>query len=294
MLVDALQFLFSGLVIGSIYGLAGIGFTGIYNVTGVVNFAQGDKAMIGAMLAITFSQTGLPLVVAIFLAVGLTGAMAVVIERFTIRPIGDDIWRGIIVTIGVGIVLRGIAVVIWGTEARGLPAFSGEEPIDFLGATVSPQSLWVMGITAVFAVGLALFFQFTFIGKAFRACAVNPFASRIVGIEIRTMSPIAFAISGVLGAVAGIIIAPITLMQYDTGLLIGLKGFVACIIGGFGNPMGALFGGLILGIAEAFSAGYLSSGYKNAIAFVLLLGFLIFRPEGLFWEIDSKLTKQER
>ena len=293
-MVDALQFLFSGLVIGSIYGLAGIGFAGIYNVTGVVNFAQGDKAMIGAMLAITFPQTGLPLVVAIFLAVGLTGAMAVVIERFTIRPIGDDVWRGIIVTIGVGIVLRGIAVVIWGTEARGLPAFSGEEPIGFLGATVSPQSLWVMGITAVFAVGLALFFQFTFIGKAFRACAVNPFASRIVGIEIRTMSPIAFAISGVLGAVAGIIIAPITLMQYDTGLLIGLKGFVACIIGGFGNPMGALFGGLILGIAEAFSAGYLSSGYKNAIAFVLLLGFLIFRPEGLFWEIDSKLTKQER
>ncbi len=293
-MADLLQFLISGLVIGSIYGLAGIGFTGIYNVTGVVNFAQGDKAMIGAMLAITFSQAGMPLLAAIALAVAFTGLVAVVIERFTMGPIGNDVWRGIIVTIGVGIVLRGIAVVVWGTEARGLEAFSGEEPIRFLGATITPQSLWVIGITIVLTAGLALFFQLTFIGKAFRACAVNPFASRIVGIDTRTMSLIAFAISGFLGAIAGIIVAPITLMQYDTGLLIGLKGFVACIIGGFGNPIGALLGGLVLGIVESLSAGYLSSGYKNAIAFVLLLGFLIFRPEGIFREIDSRLTKQER
>ena len=293
-MVDALQFLISGLVIGSIYGLAGIGFTGIYNVTGVVNFAQGDKAMIGAMLAITFSQAGMPLLAAIALAVALTGLVAVAIERFTMGPIGNDVWRGIIVTIGVGIALRGIAVVIWGTEARGLEAFSGDEPIRFLGATITPQSLWVLGVTIVLALGLALFFQLTYIGKAFRACAVNPFASRIVGIDARTMSVIAFAISGFLGAIAGIIVTPVTLMQYDTGLLIGLKGFVACIIGGFGNPIGALVGGLVLGVAESLSAGYLSSGYKNAIAFVLLLGFLIFRPEGIFWEIDSRLTKQER
>ena len=293
-MVDALQFLISGLVIGSIYGLAGIGFTGIYNVTGVVNFAQGDKAMIGAMLAITFSQAGMPLLAAIALAVALTGLVAVAIERFTMGPIGNDVWRGIIVTIGVGIALRGIAVVIWGTEARGLEAFSGDEPIRFLGATITPQSLWVLGVTIVLALGLALFFQLTYIGKAFRACAVNPFASRIVGIDARTMSVIAFAISGFLGAIAGIIVTPVTLMQYDTGLLIGLKGFVACIIGGFGNPIGALVGGLVLGVAESLSAGYLSSGYKNAIAFVVLLGFLIFRPEGIFWEIDSRLTKQER
>ena len=260
----------------------------------MVNFAQGDKAMIGAMLAITFSQMGMPLLVAIALAVAFTGLVAVVIERCTMGPIGNDVWRGIIVTIGVGIMLRGIAVVVWGTEARGLEAFSGEAPIRFLGATITPQSLWVIGITIVLTLALALFFQLTYIGKAFRACAVNPFASRIVGIDTRTMSLIAFAISGFLGAIAGIIIAPITLMQYDTGLLIGLKGFVACIIGGFGNPFGALFGGLLLGVVESLSAGYLSSGYKNAIAFVLLLGFLIFRPEGIFWEMDSKFTKQER
>ncbi len=293
-MADMLQFLISGLVIGSIYGLAGIGFTCIYNVTGIVNFAQGDKVMIGAMFAITFSQLGLPLLVTIVLAAALTGVLAVGIEKVAIGPIGGNIWRGIIVTIGVGIVLRGIAVVIWGTEARGLEAFSGEDPIYFFGATITPQSLWVIGITFVLTLGLALFFQLTFIGKAFRACAVNPFAARIVGIEISTMSPIAFFISGLLGAIAGIIVAPIILMQYDTGLIIGLKGFVACIVGGFGNPFGALLGGLILGVAESFSAGYLSSGYKNAIAFVFLLGFLIFRPEGLFWELDSKLTKQEK
>jgi branched-chain amino acid transport system permease protein len=282
------------LVIGSIYGLSGIAFTGIYNVTGVVNFAQGDKAMIGAMLTVSLYAFGMPLILAAMLAIVATGALGALIERITMGPIGGDIWRGIIVTIGVGIVLRGVAVVIWGTEARGLPAFSGTKPIEFFGATITPQSLWILGITLVLTVGLAFFFQFTLLGKAFRACAVNPFAARLAGVEVRAMSMIAFVISGVLGAVSGIIVTPITLMQYDAGLVLGLKGFVACIIGGFGNPIGAMFGGLLLGVTETFSAGYLSSGYKNAIAFVLLLAFLVFRPEGIFGEIDSRLNPQER
>ena len=293
-MADTLQFLISGLVIGSIYGLAGIGFTGIYNVTGVVNFAQGEKVMIGAMFAITFANFGVPLVVAILFATILTGILAVCIEKVAIGPIGGNIWRGIIVTIGISIILRGVAVVIWGTEAYGLEAFSGEDPVEIFGATIAPQAFWVIGMTGVLTLCLIVFFQFTYMGKAFRACSVNPFASRIVGIEIRTMSPIAFFVSGFLGAIAGVLIAPITLIEYDSGLLIGLKGFVACIIGGFGNPFGALLGGLLLGVAESFSAGFLSSGFKNAIAFIFLLGFLIFRPEGIFWEIDSKLTKEER
>jgi branched-chain amino acid transport system permease protein len=293
-MTEALQFLISGLVIGSIYGLSGIAFTGIYNVTGVVNFAQGDKAMIGAMLTISLLAIGMSLPLAAATAILATGVVGALIERVTMGPIGGHVWRGIIVTIGVGIVLRGIAVVVWGTEARGLPAFSGTKPIEFFGATITPQSLWVLGITLLLTIALALFFQFTFIGKAFRACAVNPFAARLAGIEVRTMSMIAFVISGVLGAIAGIIVTPITLMQYDAGLALGLKGFVACIIGGFGNPVGAMFGGLILGVTESFSAGYLSSGYKNAIAFVVLLAFLIFRPEGIFGEIDSRLNPQER
>ena len=293
-MTEALQFLISGLVIGSIYGLSGIAFTGIYNVTGVVNFAQGDKAMIGAMLTVSLIAIGMPLPLAATAAIVATGAICALIERVTMGPIGGDVLRGIIVTIGVGIVLRGIAVVVWGTEARGLPAFSGTKPIEFFGATITPQSLWVLGITLVLTGALVFFFQFTLIGKAFRACAINPFAARLAGVEVRTMSMIAFVISGLLGAIAGIIVMPITLMQYDAGLALGLKGFVACVIGGFGNPIGAMFGGLILGVTETFSAGYLSSGYKNAIAFIVLLAFLILRPEGIFGEIDSRLNTQER
>src|SRR4051794_15666662 len=221
-MTEALQFVISRLVIGSIYGVSGIAFTGIYNVTGVVNFAQGDMAMMGAMLTVSLLAFGVPLPWSAAIAVLATGAIGALIERATMGPIGGDVWRGIIVTIGVGIVLRGIAVVVWGTEARGLPAFSGTKPIQFLGATITPQSLWVLGTTIVVTAALTFFFQLTFVGKAFRACAVNPFAARLAGIEVRTMSLIAFVLSGVLGAIVGIIVTPITLMQYDAGLALGL------------------------------------------------------------------------
>jgi branched-chain amino acid transport system permease protein len=215
--------------------------------------------------------------------------MAVVaagIERLAIRPLKHDVIRGIIVTIGIGVVLQGAAVLIWGTDAQPMPAFSGDVPIELFGATLLPQALWVIGTAAVLMVGLHLFFQRTYLGKMFRACAMNPFAAGIVGIRVRTMRVISFAMSGVLGAVAGIIIAPIALTQYDSGLSVGIKGFVACIIGGFGNPIGAALGGLVLGVLEAFATGYLSSGYKNAIAFVLLLLFLFLRPGGLLGEME--------
>lgn len=285
--MDALQFLLSGLVVGSIYGLIGVGFTFIFNVTGIVNFAQGDFAMIGAMSAIMLTGLGLPLIVAILLAIVITAIIAAVIERVAIRPVGSDVIRGIIVTIGIGVMIHGIAVVLWGTDAYPMPAFSGSDPISILGATITPQSLWVLGTVAVAMVLLELFFRRTFIGQMFRACAVNPFAAQLVGIKVGTMSLVSFVMSGALGAIAGIVAAPITLTQYDTGLQLGIKGFVACIIGGFGGPIGAAVGGLTLGVLEAFAAGYISSGYKNAIAFVLLLAFLLFRPGGLFGEFEK-------
>jgi branched-chain amino acid transport system permease protein len=285
-MVEALQFLLGGLVVGSIYGLVGIGFTGVYNVTGIVNFAQGDFAMIGAMAVIALYAAGVPLLPAVVLAIIVMAVVAAGIERLAIRPLKHDVIRGIIVTIGIGVVLQGAAVLIWGTDAQPMPSFSGEMPIELFGATLLPQALWVIGTAAVLMVGLHLFFQRTYLGKMFRACAMNPFAAGIVGIRVRTMRVISFAMSGVLGAVAGIIIAPIALTQYDSGLSVGIKGFVACIIGGFGNPIGAALGGLVLGVLEAFATGYLSSGYKNAIAFVLLLLFLFLRPGGLLGEME--------
>ncbi|MGE5147306.1 MAG: branched-chain amino acid ABC transporter permease [Candidatus Eiseniibacteriota bacterium] len=285
-MVEALQFLLGGLVVGSIYGLVGIGFTGVYNVTGIVNFAQGDFAMMGAMAVIALYAAGVPLLPAIVLAIVVMAVVAAGIERLAIRPLKHDVIRGIIVTIGIGVVLQGTAVLLWGTDAEPMPSFSGDNPLELFGATLLPQALWVVGTAAVLMIGLHLFFQRTYLGKMFRACAVNPFAAGIVGIRVRTMRVISFALSGVLGAVAGIIIAPIALTQFDSGLSLGIKGFVACIIGGFGNPIGAALGGLVLGVLEAFATGYLSSGYKNAIAFVLLLLFLFLRPGGLLGEME--------
>jgi branched-chain amino acid transport system permease protein len=225
--------------------------------------------------------------VALLLAVVLTCLVAAVIERTAIRPVRGDVMRGIVVTIGIGVVLQGIAAILWGTDAQPMPAFSGEKPLRIFGATIVPQSLWVIGTAVALMIVLDLFFRRTYLGQMFRACAMNPFAAQIVGMRTDTMSLIGFIMSGALGAIAGIIVAPIALTQYDSGLSLGIKGFVACIVGGFGNPIGAAVGGLMLGVIEAFAAGYVSSGYKNAIAFVLLLAFLLFRPGGLLGEFEK-------
>lgn len=285
-MVELAQYVVGGLVVGSIYGLVGIGYTGVYNVTRIVNFAQGDFAMIGAMTAIAIFGVGVPLPLAILAAILAVGLLGAAVERWAIRPARADEVRGIIITLGVGVFLQGAAVKLWGTDASPLPAFSGERPISVLGASLPPQALWVLGTAVVLMTGLHVFFGTTYLGKAFRACAVNPYAARLSGIEVRTMSVVSFVLSGALGAVAGIIVAPIVLTQYDSGISLGIKGFVACVIGGLGHPTGAAVGGLLLGVLEALAAGLLSSGYKNAIAFLLLLGFLFLRPGGLLGELE--------
>jgi len=281
------QYVASGLVVGAIYGLIAIGFTAVYNVTGIVNFAQGEFAMLGALGAIGLLAAGVPLPAAVILAALAIGLLGVLIEWLAIRPAGPDVLRGIIITIGVGVSLQGVAVLVWGTDAHPLPAFSGEKPIDLGGVTVPPQALWVVGTAAALMCGLYLFFTRTYLGKAFRACALNAFAASLMGIPTAAMRALSFFVSGLVGAIAGIIVAPIALMQYDSGIFLGIKGFVACIIGGFGNPIGAALGGLALGLLEALATGYLSSGYKNAIAFVVLLAFLFARPGGILGELEE-------
>jgi branched-chain amino acid transport system permease protein len=286
-MTEFLQYVASGLVVGAIYGLIGIGFTAVYNVTGIVNFSQGDFASLGALAAIGLLAWGMPLAAAVAASVILIGLLGVLIERVAVRPVGNDVLRGIIITIGVGVALQGIAVLIWGTDAQPLRAFSGEKPIALGGVTVPPQALWIVGTAAAMMAALYFFFMRTFIGKAFRACAVNAFAASLMGIPTQAMRAISFFISAFTGAIAGVIVAPIAFMQYDSGIFLGIKGFVACIIGGFGNPIGAALGGLVLGLLEALSTGYLSSGYKNAIAFVVLLAFLFVRPNGILGELEG-------
>lgn len=286
-MTEFFQYLASGLVVGCIYGLIAIGYTAVYNVTGIVNFAQGDASMLGALGAVGLLGLGASLPVAIGASVLLVGLLGVVMERVAIRPAGPDVMRGIIITIGVGVAFQGVAVIVWGTDAQPLPAFSGEQPISLGGVTVPPQAFWILGSAALLMVALYVFYTRTYLGKAYRACAMDPRAAGLMGIPTGAMRGIGFLLSGLTGAIAGVIVAPIALMQYDSGVSLGIKGFVACIIGGFGNPIGAALGGLVLGLLEAFATGYLSSGFKNAIAFVMLLVFLFLRPGGLLGELGT-------
>ncbi len=274
----------SGMTVGSTYGLAALGFTVIFNTTEIINFAQGEFVMLGGVLAVfAIRWGGLPLLPATLLAVALTTAVGVLVDRLTIRPVrGRSVITLIIITIGVSIVLRGGAMLLFGKDTYPLPGFSSGPPLDIWGASLLPQSLWVAAITLATLLLMKLYFDRTISGKAMQACACDRKAASLVGINVDTMVTLSFAVSALVGAVGGVILAPITLTSYDVGILLGLKGFAACILGGLGNPFGAVAGGVILGVLESLGAGFVSSGYKDAIAFVILLTLLFLRPTGLF------------
>lgn len=285
-----LQFLVAGLTVGSTYGLAALGFTIIFNTTGIINFAQGEFVMLGGILAVIFVHwldPGLP--VAVLLAVMATTLVGLVMERLTIRPVQhSSVINLIIVTIGVSITIRGLVMLFWGKDTYVLPAFSGTAPIPVLGATIAPQSLWILGIAVMVLALLKFFFSRTIFGRAMLACSFEPRAARLVGISVERMVMASFMLSALVGAIGGAILTPLTMTSYDVGVLLGLKGFAACILGGLGNPFGAAAGGLILGVLEAFGAGLLSSAYKDAIAFVVILGILLWKPSGLFGAPDTE------
>ena len=283
MLDQLLQFLVTGITVGSTYALVGLGFALIYNASDVVNFAQGEFVMLGAMIAIALLAAGLPLSLAAIVATLITVLVGLLLERFAIEPaLGASVVATIIITIGAAIFLRGIAMLLWGKDFHSLPAFSGDTPIRIGGATLLPQSLWVLGVTVALVVLVRLFFDRTLLGKALLACAFNRAAAQLVGINVRVMLRLAYGLSAGLGALAGILIAPITFSSYEAGVMLGLKGFSAAIVGGIGNPMGAVAGGLLLGVLESLGAGLISSGYKDAIAFLFVLMVLFFEPTGLF------------
>jgi branched-chain amino acid transport system permease protein len=283
MLAQFLQFLFSGITVGATYALAALGFTLIYNASNVINFAQGEFIMLGGMLAVFFVQAGLPLPVALVLAILIPAIVGVLVEKLAIEPVkGAETVTLIIITIGASLVIRGLIQVWLGKGTHSLPAFSGDAPIEILGATLLPQSLWVLGVTALVVVALWYFFNRTLHGKAMLATSYNRLAAELVGINTSWVLFMSFAMSAALGALGGILVTPITLTSYDVGIMLGLKGFVAAVVGGLGNGLGAVLGGLLVGILEAMGAGYISSSYKDAIPFVLILFILFFMPRGLF------------
>jgi branched-chain amino acid transport system permease protein len=283
MLAQFLQFLFSGMTVGSAYALAALGFTIIYNTSGVINFAQGEFIMLGGMLAAMMAAGGIPLPLAIVIAVIATCAVGLLMEKVAIEPARNaQVITLIIITIGASLVVRGLVQIVLGKETHSLPAFSGDTPIVILGASLLPQSLWVLGVTLAIVGALAWFFGRTLLGKAMLATSHNRLAAQLVGINTRRVLLLSFGLAALLGAVGGILVAPITYTSYDAGIMLGLKGFVAAVLGGLGGGVGAIAGGLVLGIAEAMTAGYISSAYKDAVPFVLILLILFFMPRGLF------------
>ncbi len=283
------QFIISGITVGSVYALVGLGFTIIYNASDVVNFAQGEFVMIGAMSAIFLHKAGLPYPLALAAAVVITMIVGMLLEKLAIEPAKNaSVVTTIIITIGASIFLRGAALLIWGKDIYGLPPFTKDVPISIGNATLLPQNLYVMGGTALAVLLVRYFFDKTMTGKAILACSCNRKAASLVGINVNRMLLIAYGISALLGAVAGILVTPITYTSYDAGVMLGLKGFCAAILGGMGNSMGAVAGGLLLGIIESLGAGVISSGYKDAIAFIVILGVLFFRPGGLLGAADAE------
>jgi branched-chain amino acid transport system permease protein len=277
------QFVLSGLMVGAIYALIALGFTMIYNATDAINFAQGEFVMLGGMTAVAYQRAGAPLWLACLLAVATGTVIGVLLERLTLAPLRRvTVVNMIIITIGGSILLKGGAMLTWGKDAASLPSFSGDAPLPVLGATVLPQALWILGTTIVVVTAVRLFFARTTAGKAMRAAAANGFAATLVGVDVKRMVAYSFALSAGVGAIAGIIITPVALTAFDRGTMLGLKGFSAAILGGIGSGPGAVLGGLVLGVLESVSAGFVSSGYKDAIAFLLLIVMLLVRPQGFF------------
>ena len=280
---ELLQFLLSGITVGAVYALVALGFTIIYNASDVVNFAQGEFVMLGGMITVFISASGLPLPLAALIAIIVTAAIGVALYKLAIEPArGAPVVSLIIITIGASIFIRGVTQLVFDKQIHRFPAFSGDQPILIGGATILPQSLWVIvGALAIFFC-LWLFFTRTLIGRAVLATANNRIAAQLVGINTNYVMTLSFAMSAAIGALAGVLVTPITLTSYDVGLALALKGFAAAMLGGMGNPKGALVGGLLLGVLEAMTAGYISSQYKDAAAFVVIIAVLFAMPQGLF------------
>jgi len=279
-------YLANGLLVGCLYALIAMGFNIIYSSTGVINFAQGEFAMLGALLAYQFStRPHLPLSLAVLVSLMLTALIGLAVERTVIFPLRrTPIINMIIATIGVSIFLKAVARIIWPEEAYNVPPFTSGS-FTVLGITQRYQGIWVILLTAASVAAIYLFYRGTVAGKAMRACSINRQAAELSGINVSRMSMYAFSLSAALAAAAGFINAPAA--SYGMGLSLGISGFTAAVVGGLGNPFGAVLGGLVIGILESITSGFLqvvlglSSGYGEAVIPLVLIAVLLFMPQGL-------------
>jgi branched-chain amino acid transport system permease protein len=280
---DLLQFIFAGITSGAIYALIALGFCVVHNTIGIVNFTQVDFVSLGGMFLFSaLFWGGLPMIVALPCAVTAVMLVGIVVERLGIRPSRSQNHLVLIfLTIGISIILRGLMKLVWGKNRMAVPPLVGDQPVRIAGAAILPQALAILLITALAICLLVIFFRRTRLGLAMRAVASNQTAALVVGIPVGRVKAASFALAGGLGGLAGVLITPITTLSYDVGVMLGLKGFAAAILGGFGSFPGAVLGGLCLGLLESLSAAYWSSAYKDVVAFVVLLLVLFVKPKGL-------------
>ncbi len=283
-IAQVVQYALSGITSGSIYAIVAIGFNIIYNTTGIVNFAQGEFVILGAMLAITLALY-MPVMLAVVLAVLITAAIGGLLELVFIRRFRHaSPLRLIIITIGLSIVLRELMLHLWDESVRALPYFTGSSvsSLTIAGAHISPQIVWVLAVSAAIVALLTVFFRYTLTGQAMRACSDDAMAARLCGISDRWLVTLSFMLSAGIGALAGCVISPVTQTQYDMGAPLAIKGFTVAILGGMGNSMAAVAAGLLLGILEAAVMSQFPVAYKEAVSIVVLLLVLVFRPSGIF------------
>jgi branched-chain amino acid transport system permease protein len=279
------QSVVSGIGVGAIYGLIGIGFCVIYNASGIVNFAQGAFVMLGGMFTqAAMTRLDLPLPLAALISVAAVSVLGIALERVVVRPLwnrGSTMFVMILATLAAQIVIERTTQIVAGDQPRTLPVFTDLPPLKLLGFAVNFQFLWILGCSAVLIVALALFFSSTKTGKAMRACSINREAAALQGIKVSRMLALAFALSAGIGAIAGILITPTQYTAFNVGVPFAINGFIAAIVGGFGRPFGAFAGGILLGVAQALAIVFLGAAFKNIAALSILLIFLFGRPTGL-------------
>ena len=281
-----LQMVVAGLAMGSIYALVALGFVLIFNAVNVVNFAQGEFAMVPAFVAVwLMSYLNLSFAMTCVITVVFMGIFGIVFERIAYYPLRNRSFLPVIIsTIGVGIFLKNGAQLIFGAEPLSMPRPTSPEALNFFGVFVDPQYIVIILCTLALLGFQYFFFEKTMLGKKMLATAQDKQMARLLGIRVATMIAVTFVYSSILGAAAGILVGPIFFVTKDMGAMIGLKAFCSTIVGGFGSVPGAILGGLFLGVIEVFAAYYVSTAYRDAFAFIILILVLLLRPQGIFGE----------
>jgi branched-chain amino acid transport system permease protein len=289
-MLDFTQQLVSGLALGCVYGLIALGFVLIYKATEVVNFAQGELMMLGGFFAYTYiSLLGLNYWLGFLLSVLTLGLVGMLIERVVIRPIlGFPQFAIVMATIGLGFLLRSIVGMIWGTDDLQIETPFTNKVWRIGGLAIGLDKLSVIVATVILISILYVFFNKTRLGTAMRATSENMLAAYYMGIPVKRVVSLIWAISAMVACCAGVLLAPITFINSNVGLALGLKAFPAAVLGGFGSIPGALVGGIIIGVLEVLAGFYLAQGWKDVAPYLVLLIMLLLKPEGLFGALGKK------